>query len=646
MGSKSGLSYTDIVHIRTRFDSIEYTYILRKGEKTPRLEKIFEEPTTERNGTLIKIYIKSVKNKWGNFNPQISEFKTECTNQLHYFNNVYFEGCDIDNDYKLIEGKHWKTSTRKSSFDELHLCLGQVAYPIDWVALGTEIINFPIALKFDIGELDIIQTREDVKYTPRTKQAIFDKIELLKQEMIDWWQNQDLEYEDLKTYIDARRKKKYCFEYKIDSSHIIFNLERLLSNDQIRNLKKWKFKPLLNFKAHIPDYALFEYKIEKKLSAGEGKLRKQTVSNLIDFVSDNFDRIYRISENPFPTKNRYIAEIEDKELYLIRKDLSVITLDHYKNNLKLIEKQIPKSEWREQIKMYQKAIQDYVISKSKSYKGVVIDPEWLKALKPRKSVKLAEGNMLVYQYGEYTVNRKSRYRSANRTKTVWRREEVKLKELQNKCVLISEKDDKERIQKLSEIFKYVNIKNYSLKVFVTAKNNLKHFYNLKNIWSVETIMSENCKPFVQVMTLVKIQKEYPNIFGKHKVEDWMNVYSFLGESLKELNLLNNKFGNLIRQEFVSNTCYEIAVQNNLFDQNLIEKAKFVDQYFKELPLINHICGNPFPSEEVARYIFMYNKSVKNPKRFKKLNVFYYIQFNLEEKNLLLKLQESKQLQIA
>jgi HSP90 family molecular chaperone len=52
IGSKSGLSYTDVVNIRTRVAGIEYTYILRKGEKSPRLEKLFEEPTTEGNGTI------------------------------------------------------------------------------------------------------------------------------------------------------------------------------------------------------------------------------------------------------------------------------------------------------------------------------------------------------------------------------------------------------------------------------------------------------------------------------------------------------------------------------------------------------------------------------------------------------------------
>ena len=114
LGSKSPLSYTDLFHIRTRYNGIEYSYILRKGEKTPRLEKLFEEPTTERNGTLIKIYIKNGKKySYSNLEPEIWRFKEECQKQLCYFENVYFEGCDINNDYKILEGKYWKKNYGK-----------------------------------------------------------------------------------------------------------------------------------------------------------------------------------------------------------------------------------------------------------------------------------------------------------------------------------------------------------------------------------------------------------------------------------------------------------------------------------------------------------------------------------------------------
>lgn len=66
-------------------------------------------------------------------------------------------------------------NTMYTPFSSMHISLGSVAYPIDWDNLGIEEISLDIALKFNIGELDIIQTREDVKYTPRTKEAILEK---------------------------------------------------------------------------------------------------------------------------------------------------------------------------------------------------------------------------------------------------------------------------------------------------------------------------------------------------------------------------------------------------------------------------------------------------------------------------------------
>jgi len=181
IGSKSGLSYTDIVYIRTRYNGTEYQYFLRRGEKVPRLDKLSECNTTERNGTQIKIYIKESRDRYGTMRLEDNRFREECEKQLAYFDNVYFDGCNLDNDYRILKGENWLCNTANKPFGGLHMCLGKVAYPIDWDILGAEKIHFEVALKFEIGELDIIQTREDVKYTPRTKKAILDKIDILKE---------------------------------------------------------------------------------------------------------------------------------------------------------------------------------------------------------------------------------------------------------------------------------------------------------------------------------------------------------------------------------------------------------------------------------------------------------------------------------
>ena len=131
----------------------------------------------------------------------------------------------------------------------MHISLGSVAYPIDWDNLGIKEIALDVALKFNIGELDIIQTREDVKYTPRTKEAILEKIKLVQQEFIDRWNSQDFELEDIKKYQKLINNKYYRLVFE----NIEFNLNWLL--EDCSTLKYYIYKSLKNYTSYIPsDY--------------------------------------------------------------------------------------------------------------------------------------------------------------------------------------------------------------------------------------------------------------------------------------------------------------------------------------------------------------------------------------------------------
>src|SRR5690606_4255915 len=107
------------------------------------------------------------------------KFLNEAHNQLYYFDNVVFDLEEIEaiynnssyynsighsikevirylkKDYYIIEGDHFKIRT-DVGYNELHLTIGSVRYPIDWQNLGISRINFPVALKFEIGDLSVI----------------------------------------------------------------------------------------------------------------------------------------------------------------------------------------------------------------------------------------------------------------------------------------------------------------------------------------------------------------------------------------------------------------------------------------------------------------------------------------------------------
>lgn len=170
LGSKSPFSYTDVFYIRTRSNGIEYYYIMSKGQKgIPEWDKLYEKPTEEGNGTLVKFIVEG-----GIFGRDYHKFRTEIRDQLMYFDNVYVDNFAIDNIYTILEYKTFKF--RKGNIEEMHILLGKVKYPIDWNIIGLPEINVPVGIKFDIGELLITPNRESIRYNDDTIAIIKDKI--------------------------------------------------------------------------------------------------------------------------------------------------------------------------------------------------------------------------------------------------------------------------------------------------------------------------------------------------------------------------------------------------------------------------------------------------------------------------------------
>lgn len=170
LGSKSPLAYQDFFHLTTVFNGTRYEYIVHKGEKGPRIDKIDEQLTTERNGSIVKIYLKSYEDK--------RTFKYRLQEQLRYFDNVFVKGTDFNNHYKIYIGENFKYRSDISHTTDLHIAIGKVYYPIDWSKLDiTKIktqegstrfggpIRLPFALKFNIGDLPVTPERESIRYT-------------------------------------------------------------------------------------------------------------------------------------------------------------------------------------------------------------------------------------------------------------------------------------------------------------------------------------------------------------------------------------------------------------------------------------------------------------------------------------------------
>lgn len=627
IGSKSGLSYSDIVFIRTRYNGYEYEYWLRKGEKGPRLDFVSKEPTTERNGTRIKIYIKEVPGEYHWQQPYIehNRFSDECIKQLAYFDNVFFNGMTINNHYKIYQGNNWLYNDSVKNFSgQLHICLGKVAYPLDFNTLGIPVIQVPLALKFEIGELDIIQTREDIKYTPRSKKAILDKIEALREEFTTKWETENtLETEDFILFLDNLGVNPTMM-----IGNLALDLTKLIDK---KKLPSYKFAPFEKIGFTVRDtlagFAFFDYKIEYRMTP------QRLVPDNIGGTEGMFLKLirgyscYRISGNTDSKKNKYIVNYLENgnSCFLVRKKGKYsITLKNYIKYLRLDE--FPKSEWRTIISTYQKAAQKALIDNTKSYDKTVVDKDWLASLKKsRTSVDRTQINAEVQEivnnyYGAYSYG-------VNKEK--WRKDLIANSKKQ---YVIAPQEKRETLRIVMGLYKNSFMFRGLLSNIVTfatvAPTNVKHFEGMDNVKTLDDFLKGNTLVFKQNMAVYLILDKL-TVFNKnnHNTAAWAKISPKLHKELHGLIQIADNFRALerYRENPIIKSMIKMAAENNLYDQDIIEKAETIEKVFKNLNLLEYF--RHANAEDLAEYIYLAMRAGKvkvkmNPHLFINLNAKY------------------------
>lgn len=199
IGAKTPLSYTNNFLLFTNFNGIEYTYLISRGEVAPQINLINQIPSTNVGTEVVIEFIRDYDE---------AEFVKELTNQLKYFDNIDYENCQISNNYKLYYYENFVIRRQDDlgyRENKLEISLGKVCYPIKMPSVDTvknylgkvnfdensiyyqivtqgsyssnnNLQNFPAALKFEVGELDVTLSRESLEYTEKTQIAILNKL--------------------------------------------------------------------------------------------------------------------------------------------------------------------------------------------------------------------------------------------------------------------------------------------------------------------------------------------------------------------------------------------------------------------------------------------------------------------------------------
>jgi hypothetical protein len=176
-------------YIITNYEGKRYEYLIFEGQESPEFSDPIITDTTEHNGTEVRIPV---------LDKDIETFKREMVQQLYYFENIIFEGLVDDqeclsdteetltNDYQIVRGKNFLYRGSKYS-QSMHVCLGRVAYPINYSNLGlsSSDYRFPVALRLEVGDIDVIISREQLDYNETTIRVLKAKLEEAKKEIID-----------------------------------------------------------------------------------------------------------------------------------------------------------------------------------------------------------------------------------------------------------------------------------------------------------------------------------------------------------------------------------------------------------------------------------------------------------------------------
>ena len=189
LGSKSGFSYGDSFTVSSFKDGVKTVYSAYIDEtRLGSVAKIHEELTKEENGIEISIPVKV---------NDVNVFAEKIGHVIRYFKTKpIINGSVDDNSNKAIySGKKWRVCAKKRNeyqkynanggFNNAVAIMGNIGYPIDTNLVFPEIKDYwrgtsnefkflagLVEIEFDIGELSIAASREELEYNTVTVNAL------------------------------------------------------------------------------------------------------------------------------------------------------------------------------------------------------------------------------------------------------------------------------------------------------------------------------------------------------------------------------------------------------------------------------------------------------------------------------------------
>jgi hypothetical protein len=598
----------------------------------PESELILEKDTDKPNGTKIEVSVA----KGDEY-----DFSQAIINQIGYFRNIHVVddyNTGYSNDYRIIEGDTFKLRSIDRPYHNMHMCIGDVTYPIDWREISgfdSVIQMIPVAIKFKIGELQPTPARESVMYSPKSIQIIKDKINAFLVERDNIFDEQIKPVNTLKEYFDLIKQGN---TYNLTFGDITIP-SSLFGNKETVRIKDFPVSiiTIINNSGYYAGYNNRLYTFNH-FSGSYFNLTSDLVLSTI---------LYK-DETPDYYKERYIQEETKYRGTIFSKKLTL------KNYIKLLNlKNFKKNQWRSIIKKFQELEFEY-IKDVKKISEVIVDAEWLKEAKEAKRLASMSARELRKQNKEILIYQpRSADRGGGKSNYVFDKNSVKYKDLKKyKGLYIYGTKQEDLVIQFNELL----FRNQRYKFIQMGKQNFKHVEDLPNFITIDEFMEKADKFLRDAATYSFIQGKIRKLKEDKNDSLFLTFFetkwSGISYKINSNRLLNTDSEFLTVKDFSSNLydsfenfvswyklyyedygakrdllqklfqTLEAKYQNNL-NQERIEQFEYLLESFEKYKLLNVINGG-------LSYLNLKKSEYKDISRFlskvkgERINNYWYL----------------------
>ena len=590
LGFKAPLAYSSSFYFVVRKNGIERKYMMYEGEDVNTIDLLYETVTNESNGVKVIIPVKFYDK---------NEFFGKIKEQLAYFESVYFDvnvnGSTIYNKFKILRTEDIQMSEMTSDSD-MHICLDNVYYPLDFSKIGIPRLFIGVGLRFGLSD-GIFPTvnREAIRYTEEAKVIILAKIGKAADYLISKYNETIHDTSDI--FAIFNHYKTYNRNIKIEGS--TYNVANLVKYGNIQflnpNLIGVNLISLERI-CEINSTILKEY--ETKFILNNGRLREKNrydATLSIDNCKNN--TIYIFSEKIGGNKREYIKKKcshsygtsfvkKEKSFTLFARRgyrdendsyYTLLELSHYSRN-----------EWRTRIKEFQYII-SLLTAKFIDLDAIVVPQDWLDARKKQRITITETGTGRRTKLQGEVFAKESRHlercvqgKNCKFVPVTYHLEKIPIMPY---LMVYTVHSDADKLDKLYD-FKF----KQPLRFITFSEREMKTLQgtDIHNLITYEQFMKGDNKPFKRIVSaylIKKLKNEYKYTFSNRKTLSTIST-SLMDKLNKLSKYVDDNWAN------TSNSVYEamlvVAEEGKLFDMEIYNVYLDVKAILKKLKFLEPV----------------------------------------------------------